>query len=70
MNELIFTQAYVPRNSTVESLSGVHMSKNLMSYLHFGYWKFPKVQCYALCVQLIILLLCKYQSLLKRSGRF
>ena len=36
MNELNFTQAQVPRNSTVESRSGVQISKNLMSYLHFG----------------------------------
>lgn len=33
MNELIFAQAYVPRNSTVESCSGVQISKNLMSYI-------------------------------------
>lgn len=33
MNELIFAQAYVPRNSTVESRSGVQISKNLMSYI-------------------------------------
>lgn len=37
MNELIFAPAYVPRNSTVESRSGVDMSKNLVSYSHFGY---------------------------------